>query len=256
MLWSVFGCSSTLAMSLGVLAVLLVTAAALLRYGSSHVSSLGSQKRNLFVSRESNTIATTNNFSSSVNASKDSDEKEWVGKFTPLADKKDQQTLQRQACVDNDSIALHVIFLVHGHKGLATDLKYLHTRIESLVASKDEKHFVLVHSSRCNEGKTDDGIQRGGERLAQEMHRFIHLQLQNMQPVPKEVTLSVVGNSLGGLYSRYAVAKLKDILQSEHQVTHLKDKLDAQANLNDMFIQKTPLFFNIFCTTASVRYTA
>jgi len=82
-------------------------------------------------------------------------------------------------------------------------------------------------------------------------HRFIHLQLLKMQPKPKQITLSVVGNSLGGLYSRYAVAKLKDILQSEHQTTHLKDKVDAKANLDDMFIQNTPLFFNIFCTTAS-----
>jgi hypothetical protein len=42
------------------------------------------------------------------------------------------------------------------------------------------------------------------------------------------VTVSVVGNSLGGIYSRYAVAKLAS-----------QDELDYE------------LHFNIFCTTAT-----
>jgi hypothetical protein len=72
-----------------------------------------------------------------------------------------------------------------------------------------------------------------------------------------------VGNSLGGLYSRYAVPRLKDILQQQtsHAATISNRKLMQTSNKtlhqidnpqhNAMFIHGTQLFFNIFCTTAS-----
>lgn len=85
---------------------------------------------------------------------------------------------------------------------------------------------IIVHNAVCNEGKTTDGVALGGQRLADEMVNVINSELSTKSS--KVVTISVVGNSLGGIYSRYAIAKLA---QSE----------DLPCKLH----------FNIFCTTAT-----
>lgn len=163
------------------------------------------------------------------------------------------------------SIVLHVIFLVHGHRGYSTDLAYLKAQIASLASKRlkdSQKTLLLIHSVTCNEKKTDDGIRKGGERVAQEMREYIEQQIHTLQEEEnvqvREVTLSLVGNSLGGLYSRYAVSRLKDLLEQTTVDNYSlpdsnSDKHHTTAAEPSMFIHgtQTQLFFNVFCTTAS-----
>ncbi|KAL3804029.1 hypothetical protein HJC23_006420 [Cyclotella cryptica] len=90
---------------------------------------------------------------------------------------------------------------------------------------------VRIHSVKCNVGKTHDGIKNGGTRLAHEMLDFIRSDLQKLHSTQSQqnqrnrnhdetnignhdatdsedehVTYSIVGNSLGGLYARYAIS--------------------------------------------------
>ena len=120
---------------------------------------------------------------------------------------------------------------------------------------------VVVYSPKCNEGLTHDGIRLGGIRLANEIVDFIksdiherrrvnedmestpmnQQQQQNNEDVPVNVTYSMVGNSLGGLYARYAISLLP------YQLPLIKDDVKNQ--------QQTALVCrlhpNIFCTTAT-----
>lgn len=54
----------------------------------------------------------------------------------------------------------------HGLSGTADDLSYLKRSLER-AGGKD----IFVHSARCNQGKTKDGVAEGGKRLAQEVRR-------------------------------------------------------------------------------------
>lgn len=124
---------------------------------------------------------------------------------------------------------VHFCFLVHGHRGLSRDLSYLQAVMQSLSEREKRKryqkdgmvHDIVVHSAVCNEGKTTDGVACGGQRLVDEMLSVITEKMQGRTSTT--VTISVVGNSLGGIYGRYAIARL------------------ARENLH----------FNIFCTTAT-----
>lgn len=117
---------------------------------------------------------------------------------------------------------------------LPQDLSYLQAVMESLAEQEKRKHYeengivqdVIVHSAVCNEGKTTDGVMLGGQRLVEEMLSVINEEMKTRSS--NTVTISVVGNSLGGIYSRYAIAKLAQ-----------SDELPCK------------LHFNIFCTTAS-----
>ena len=100
------------------------------------------------------------------------------------------------------------------------------------------KGSLIVHNAACNEGKTHDGIVKGGERLLDEMLSVIRSEVRFRQE-PVDVTLSIVGNSLGGLYGRYAIAHLAEILE--------KDQVN-NCYLFDGFIR---IHFNVFCSTAS-----
>lgn len=102
-----------------------------------------------------------------------------------------------------DSHTVHLIVLVHGWKGDSKEMGYM----KRSLLRESEKHpssRFVVHSSTVNEGRTSDGIAAGGERLAAEVSDMIasHRADDNV------VTLSFVGNSLGGLYSRYAISKI------------------------------------------------
>jgi len=151
----------------------------------------------------------------------------------------------------------HFCFLVHGHRGFRKDLSYLHTVMELLVdqkklslaerlSSNDQKkdmdgtlrHDMVVHNAVCNEHRTTDGVVNGGERLVTEMLETIRSSMKERRIACPEsplvdVTISIVGNSLGGIYGRYAIARLGDVCK-------------------DLVLDgKYRLHFNIFCTTAS-----
>ena len=92
----------------------------------------------------------------------------------------------------------HLVVLQHGLYGSRTNLAVLEDACRR-IGGKD----VMVLSASCNEGRTRDGVARGGIRLAAEIRSVAALH-------PSLRSLSCVGNSLGGLYVRYAVAELCD----------------------------------------------
>jgi hypothetical protein len=85
------------------------------------------------------------------------------------------------------------------------------------------KGSLIVHNTVCNEGKTSDGIVNGGVRLAHEILSVIRFEVelkgnlrQQRDASPQvhiETTITIIGNSLGGLYGRYAIAYLAQILE-------------------------------------------
>lgn len=91
-----------------------------------------------------------------------------------------------------------------------------------------EGSFVLCHSATCNDGKTKDGVTAGGARVAQEVNDIIEEILgastecetedgeeTTTKPTAPEdvndasVSISFIGNSLGGLYARSALADIQ-----------------------------------------------
>jgi Putative serine esterase (DUF676) len=116
---------------------------------------------------------------------------------------------------------VHVIILVHGWVGCPQDLAYVHKAMEDqarkILADDDsqskKKHEpIYVYTSQSNHGRTHDGIQAGAERVAQESQDFLNNIIEQYEGSLKEITVSIVGYSLGGLYARYA---LPDIIPSE-----------------------------------------
>jgi predicted alpha/beta-fold hydrolase len=82
------------------------------------------------------------------------------------------------------------------------DLRYLSQQIKTQGGNS-----VLVLQSKCNEfTKTTDGISRGGSLLAEEVMRFAEQNAERLSQGNSRI--SFVGNSLGGLYCRYAINEL------------------------------------------------
>lgn len=92
----------------------------------------------------------------------------------------------------------HLAVLVHGYVGTPEDLSYLKEAITKFGQGK-----VLAYTPSCNRGRTKDGVRAGGERVAEEVRAVV-------QQHPSLQDISFVGNSLGGLYSRYALSLLWD----------------------------------------------
>eukprot|EP00956_Cyclotella_meneghiniana_P016165 scaffold25398_cov65-Cyclotella_meneghiniana.AAC.1 len=117
---------------------------------------------------------------------------------------------------------------------------------------------VVVHSVKCNVNKTHDGIKNGGTRLAKELVEVIRSDLQKMnynsgmngdttnrssyESTEGHITYSIVGNSLGGLYARYAISLVP------RQVSIPRIISSSSSSNNQQRIHIHP---NIFCTTAT-----
>jgi triacylglycerol esterase/lipase EstA (alpha/beta hydrolase family) len=71
------------------------------------------------------------------------------------------------------------------------------------VYSEDQIHLLLAKSNSGN--NTFDGIETGGERVYAEIEKELESIRQRGGKITK---LSVVGYSLGGLISRYAIGLL------------------------------------------------
>lgn len=161
----------------------------------------------------------------------------------------------------------HFLFLMHGHRGQSKDLAYMQTVMKRIAATKKRRsaraankkggerkatskrdanpviHDMVVHNAVCNEHRTDDGIPNGGDRLVEEMLQVIDSEMEKRHPNSTgifDITISILGNSLGGLYGRYAIAKLVE----RHCVKDEKGKdwiLDGRYRVH----------LNVFCTTAT-----
>lgn len=179
------------------------------------------------------------------------------------------------------NIHTHYIFLVHGWLGNSSEMGYLessigrqveeYTRMMNLQNTMDDDDNrrrsgttpppplprIVTHSATANDGNTTDGIANGGKRLAEEIQQFIQrdmsTQIQegnNCNPShggDKQifVGISMVGNSLGGLYARYALSLLAPTLHSQPART---SSSSYSSSIDTVSIQ---LCFEIFATTAT-----
>ncbi|KAH7038544.1 lipase/serine esteras-like protein [Macrophomina phaseolina] len=98
--------------------------------------------------------------------------------------------------------ANHLCVLVHGLWGNSNHLAYLASSLRETF-SDDKLHILVV--ARNAGTHTYDGIETGGERITQEIEEELERLASNGQTIRK---LSIVGYSLGGLISRYAVGLL------------------------------------------------
>jgi hypothetical protein len=112
---------------------------------------------------------------------------------------------------------LHFIFLVHGWMGNDLELGYCQEALirEASHTTNNNQHQYVVYAPQDNVGQTHDGIAAGGTRLADECMRIMQSYLMSVRNsscgggvLPPLTTISFVGNSLGGLYARYALSKL------------------------------------------------
>ena len=120
-------------------------------------------------------------------------------------------------------------------------------------ADEDYHPEIIVHSVTCNVGKTHDGIRNGGTRLANEIIHFIQSDTMKRRPLSDDddddgkvcnVTYSLVGNSLGGLYSRFAISKIPYEIPMNTRNSDVDESSSSREH-------KIHLFPNIFCTTAT-----
>lgn len=115
------------------------------------------------------------------------------------------------------------------------------------------KISLVVHNTICNEGRTNDGIIMGGKRLVDEMLSVIRYEVkfkddaqqQQQQQGSIDVTISIIGNSLGGLYARYAITHLSEILKV--------DEANNQevCNKHLLFDGYIRIHLQVFCSIAS-----
>jgi hypothetical protein len=145
----------------------------------------------------------------------------------------------------------------------ATEFAAAAASISSRATSDDLLvHDLVVHSSCCNEKKTDDGVIHGGVRLTEEIVQVIAAEMdKRRRRIPDDnnnttnyddaglqnITLSLLGNSLGGIYARYAIAELVNrghfVVQSSGNATSTTTSYILQGRYR--------VQFNIFCTTAT-----
>lgn len=188
---------------------------------------------------------------------------------------------------NDDDITTHFCFLVHGYRGTPNHLSYLQSKMVNVASEtlsqgkvntsshstpllrKHEQHQQLVmYRCRCNMNRTSDGIERGGERIYEEVLSVIRSFIRDKQELRRSsrnkeereiasVTISMVGNSLGGLYSRYALAKLSELSKKQQQTYHNgnnKRIIENEGKESNSFIVidgTIRIYFNIFCSTAS-----
>ncbi|MQM10033.1 hypothetical protein Taro_042921 [Colocasia esculenta] len=96
-------------------------------------------------------------------------------------------------------VPTHLVITVNGIIGSAGNWRFA-----AMQFLKKLPENVIVHRSRCNCNlATFDGVDVMGERLAEEVLEFV-------QDRPELQKISFVAHSLGGLISRYAIAKLYD----------------------------------------------
>jgi hypothetical protein len=115
-------------------------------------------------------------------------------------------------------LAIHAVVLVHGWLGNSLEMNSIRQALQSTIENTtkgddDIEHRYVVHSALCNQGKTTDGIDAGGTRLAGEINSLLRYIASN-NPNAKQLTLSICGNSLGGLYARRALADIDWTLEN------------------------------------------
>lgn len=103
----------------------------------------------------------------------------------------------------------HLVVLVHGLWGNASHFDYIRTALQEHTRGwNDQDEELLIYTTALNEGfKTYDGIDVCGYRVAEEITDQIEA-FDSSTEIGKITKFSMVGYSLGGLISRYALGLL------------------------------------------------
>ena len=175
-------------------------------------------------------------------------------------------------------IVNHVIVLVHGWLGNSLEMDSLKESLQSVIIEEQnkqqqrqtssssnptiERHRFVVHSALCNEGKTTDGIDAGGRRLAQEINSLLQYVVRNnnsnddeddennnaenrQHHQKQQFTLTICGNSLGGLYARRALADIEWTVKTDQESS---SSIQSQTATTTTTNTITPM---LFVTTAT-----
>lgn len=118
----------------------------------------------------------------------------------------DIQNQALRAMTESDQNDIHVVFVSHGlygtpHGGTGYVMQTLQVQADGLGYGDN----VMVYNLCDNEGKTTDGIAAGGRRMADEVNAVLD---QLIRPPYRKISVSFIGYSLGGLYSRFALSIL------------------------------------------------
>ena len=176
----------------------------------------------------------------------------FMGRTSPLSNHEVEEMDQTVIVENNQTSTLtttHFAFLVHGYHGNPADLLYLRTAMAAIAEKKKSnttnqaagQDRIVIHSCQSNLGRTGDGLENGGRRILGEVLSVIREYSPRDDGNGDEVvdiTVSFVGNSLGGLYSRYAIARLSELSNSTDEEFIL-----LEGNIR--------LYLNIFCSTAT-----
>lgn len=118
----------------------------------------------------------------------------------------------------------HLVVLVHGLWGNPSHMAYLAQQIEHHVKPDNPQERVRVYTTKSHSGYlTYDGIGVNGKRVADE----IQAQTCLLAADGKVTQISLIGYSMGGLISRYAIGILKHV---------------------GFFENTKPVYFVTFCT--------
>lgn len=96
--------------------------------------------------------------------------------------------------------ATHLVVLQHGLLGSKHDF----ARFVEIFRAQFQADELYLHAGESNGAsffQTYDGVDQGGERLADEIQQLA-------AKMPKLQKLSMIGHSLGGLYNRYCIGLL------------------------------------------------
>lgn len=117
----------------------------------------------------------------------------------------------------------HVVVLEHGITGNHKEMGYVKEAIERRFdgCSERKNSKLIVYSAKCNDKNSLDGIELGGKRLATEINDLLR---ETATEIAQEyqhkgcsdfdsndiigntkIAFSIMGNSMGGLYGRFAL---------------------------------------------------
>jgi hypothetical protein len=118
----------------------------------------------------------------------------------------------------NNSRGPHLIFLQHGFKGCAYDMRLLRNAITTMFPDNTQ-----VYAAESNEKESDVSIELMGQRLAIEVHQYIKSREPKVLKDPLRGRVSFIGHSVGGLIIRKALESelLKPLLCKLHMYISL-----------------------------------
>jgi triacylglycerol esterase/lipase EstA (alpha/beta hydrolase family) len=106
-----------------------------------------------------------------------------------------QSTSLQSVASENVPLPVHLVVLIHGLDGFATDMEFIATRLVERYP-----HKIRILAPECNHGKTYDGILLGATRIL--------VCVKNEIKRGDVKYISIIGHSLGGLYGRCLVGLL------------------------------------------------